>query len=122
MHFLSLGNIYNAQIILNRVYKERLKEYSFKCKKKLESECLTLMEVYLNSRLQFLKSNPTAEYKQKFHENLKFYFDAHKVLSKYNPEYIHSAWTVTFDSDYQQSVFLKIKTLVVALIKTDDID
>ncbi len=34
-----------------RVYKEKLKEYSFKCKKRLEGECLNLIETYLNSRI-----------------------------------------------------------------------
>ena len=39
------------QLTVKKVYKERLKEYSFKCKKKLETECLTLIEMYLNSRI-----------------------------------------------------------------------
>ena len=27
-----------------KVYRERLKEYTFKCKKRMETECLTLIE------------------------------------------------------------------------------
>ena len=40
-----------SALIITKGYKEKLKEYSFKCKKKLESECLTLIEMYLNSRI-----------------------------------------------------------------------
>lgn len=46
-----------SQINLTKIYKERLKEFSFKCKKKLETECLNLVETYLNSRIQFMSSN-----------------------------------------------------------------
>ncbi len=40
-----------SSLKLAKVYKDRLKEYSFKCRKRLESECLSLIEMYLNSRV-----------------------------------------------------------------------
>ncbi|CDW75065.1 UNKNOWN [Stylonychia lemnae] len=82
------------------VYKQRLKEFNFKCKKRLESECLNLIEMYLNSRIQFIKPNITEDYKQKFNQNLKFYFDAEKVLSKVGLEFIHRNWTINFEDNY----------------------
>eukprot|EP00347_Sterkiella_histriomuscorum_P013600 403364097 len=110
-----------SQLSLTKIYKERLKEYSFKCKKRLENECLNLIELYLNSRIQFIKPNVTNDYKNKFNQNLQFYFDADKVLSKVQLEFIHRNWTINFD-DSNQNVFSKIKTLVISLIKIDDMD
>ena len=52
-----------CSLALAKTYKERLKEFSFKCKKRLETECLTLIEIYLNSRVQFMKPNLTSDYK-----------------------------------------------------------
>ena len=107
---------------LTKIYKDRLNEYSFKCKKRLESECLNVIENYINSRIQFSRSVSTPEYQQKFFENLKFYFDDQKVLQRVNFNVIMNSWTVNFDADNTSSMFVKIKNLVLSLIKTDDMD
>ena len=33
-----------GQLNITKVYRERLKEYTFKCKKRMETECLSLIE------------------------------------------------------------------------------
>jgi ferredoxin-fold anticodon binding domain-containing protein len=51
-----------SQLNLTKIYKDRLNEYSFKCKKRLENECLNVIENYINSRIQFSKSPNTPDY------------------------------------------------------------
>jgi hypothetical protein len=51
----------------------------------------------MNSRIQFMKPNMTTEYKQRFNDNIKFYFDVQKVLVNINFEFIHNAWTINFE-------------------------
>jgi hypothetical protein len=96
---ISLSNIHNNLLKCIRIYKEKLKEFSFKCRKKIESECLSLIEHYLNSKIQFIKSNITQDYMQKLFDNLKFYFEEQKVLSKINIEFINRGWTLNFDEN-----------------------
>lgn len=68
-----------------------------------------------------MKPNITQDYKSKFLENLRFYFDATKVLTCVNFEFVHNAWSLNFE-EYSQSSILKMKAHVMSLIKTEDLD
>ena len=68
-------------IKITQAFSERLKEYNFKCKKKIEAECLSIIEHYLNSRIQFIEAGGDSDYRSKFIENLKLYFDEKLVIS-----------------------------------------
>ena len=71
------------------------------------------------------------EYRQKFLDNISFYFDPVKVVSKGNLEFIHKNWTVNFTDEKSQSssvsqemssLYMRIKSLIVSLIKTESLD
>lgn len=59
-------------------------------------ECLNIIEAYLNSRVQFMPPNNSLDYKENFLKDLKLYFDEHKVLSKFNLDFVHKQWTINF--------------------------
>jgi len=59
---------------------------------------------------------------QKLASNLKFYFDEEQVLSKTSIDFINRGWTLNFDETANQMVFAKMRNLLMALIKTEDMD
>lgn len=42
-----------SQLKVAAVYRERLKEYQVRCRKKMEGECLSLVDQLLRGRLQY---------------------------------------------------------------------
>jgi len=52
---------------------------------------------------------------------MKYYFDENKVLSKISIEFINRGWTINFKQN-DENAFAKMKTLILALIKTEDMD
>ena len=58
-----------------------------------------------------MSAHGSQDYKQRFYDNLKFYFDENKVLSKFNLEFVHRAWTINFE-DNSSSISFKVKNLV----------
>ena len=105
--------------MLSRAYKEKLKDFNFKCKKKIEAECITLMEHYLNSRIQHIKSLQSNDYMAKLFDNLKFYFNEEHILSRINIEFLTREWTINFDdAGGTQNVFIKFRALLFSLFKS----
>jgi hypothetical protein len=60
-----------------RIYKDRLKDLSVKCRKKMEGECLSLIETHLKGRVIFKapKIAGNQEYRARFQDGLKSLFD-----------------------------------------------
>ena len=57
------------------VFIKRLDELKFKCTQKLESECLSQVESWVNARIVQMPSNQrSAEYKEKFMQTVASYF------------------------------------------------
>lgn len=116
------------------IFKERLSEYQARCRKKMEGECLSLIELQLKGRVQFKSPKITGnqEYRQNFLENIKFYFDNQNVMSKVNLEFIHKGWTLNFNDCKiimlliwmlgEASLYQRIKTLIQSLLKNEEIE
>jgi hypothetical protein len=92
----------------------------------MEGECISLIELHLTSRIQFKppKIAGNQEYRIKFQENIQYFFDNNRIISKANLDLIHKGWTINFaDSrDYHDSLVPRIKALIMSLIKTDDFE
>jgi len=115
--------------IARNVYKERLKDYKAKCTKRMETECLSMLELQLKSRVQCKTPKITGlqEYKSACEESVKAYFDSEGVVARVNMEFVHKGWTMNFSDkagpnqmpDIAQ-VTERIKTLAGQLFRVNN--
>ena len=87
----------NAKIC--NTFKEQLETYKFKCTQKLESECLNIVDQWVNSKIQFIPSTERSEeFKLKFTETIETYFEGN-TAEICDFKLIMDKWTINFESD-----------------------
>ena len=109
----------NAKICT--IFKEQLDDYKFKCTQKLESECLNLVDQWVNSKIQYLPSSSRSEeFKEKFRQTIEGYFEP-KTTEMCDLNAIMDTWTFNFESD-DQIFFQRVKNFVSSLLRTREMD
>ena len=109
----------NAKIC--NTFKEQLETYKFKCTQKLESECLNIVDQWVNSKIQFIPSTERSEeFKLKFTETIETYFEGN-TAEICDFKLIMDKWTINFESD-DDVFFQRTKNFVSSLLRIREID